>query len=129
MRPPIPESTGATGALTEADGDSSMADIGVVYVRFALDHRAHFEVMFRPELYDASDPLVVESGAKARQALSETARRAGTFGTASEEEVELGAWALVHGFAALFTTGAIEPGSADEVERRVRAAAGLMFRE
>src|SRR6266446_5093224 len=34
----------------------SFLEVGVAYVRFAVTHRAHFEVMYRPELYHADDP-------------------------------------------------------------------------
>ncbi len=40
-------------ALTEA-GDE-LLDLGVAYVEFAVRHRAHFEVMFHPDLYRADD--------------------------------------------------------------------------
>jgi hypothetical protein len=34
----------------------SFLEVGVAYVRFAVTHRAQFEVMFRPELYRTDDP-------------------------------------------------------------------------
>jgi hypothetical protein len=36
-------------------------DVGVAYVTFARTHRAHFEVMYRPELYHAGDSSLVEA--------------------------------------------------------------------
>ncbi|MEV6629611.1 TetR/AcrR family transcriptional regulator [Actinoplanes sp. NPDC051470] len=45
----------------ELGAAESFLDGGVAYVRFAVTHRAHFEVMFRPDLYHASDPAVVSS--------------------------------------------------------------------
>src|SRR6516162_2006808 len=36
-------------ALAAARSAGSFLDVGVAYVRFAVDHRAHFEVMYRPE--------------------------------------------------------------------------------
>ena len=39
-----------------------LVETGVAYVRFAVDHRAHFEVMFRPDLYRADDPEVRGGG-------------------------------------------------------------------
>jgi hypothetical protein len=32
--------------------------MGVAYVRFAARHRAHFQVMYRPELYRQDDPQI-----------------------------------------------------------------------
>ena len=36
----------------------SFLEVGVAYVRFALAHRAHFDVMFRPELLRDDDPAL-----------------------------------------------------------------------
>src|SRR5688572_25760447 len=36
-----------------AVGENALRDGGMAYVGFALTHRAHFEVMFRPDLYRA----------------------------------------------------------------------------
>ena len=33
------------------DADRGFLEVGIAYVRFAVSHRAHFEVMYRPELY------------------------------------------------------------------------------
>src|ERR1700746_911108 len=46
--------------LTEELGNAraagrSFLEVGVAYVRFAVTHRAHFEVMYRPELYHRDD--------------------------------------------------------------------------
>jgi AcrR family transcriptional regulator len=116
--------------LAAGGTDASMADLGAAYVRFGLTYRAHFEVMFRPDLYDEDDPMLVEQGNRARACLTEGARRAHPHAAAVPPEVvELAAWALVHGFATLATTGAADLGSPDEVDQVVRAAAAMMFRE
>jgi hypothetical protein len=48
-----------SAALSDAyERTGSFLEVGVAYVRFAADHRGHFEVMFRPELYEAADPAV-----------------------------------------------------------------------
>src|SRR5215471_15318282 len=44
-------------ALREA-ARRGFLEMGVAYVRFAVGHRAHFEVMYRPELYHPDDPEV-----------------------------------------------------------------------
>ncbi|HEX8870560.1 MAG TPA: helix-turn-helix domain-containing protein, partial [Lentzea sp.] len=41
----LADALNATRATTD-----SFVDLGVTYVRFAVQHRAHFEVMFRPDL-------------------------------------------------------------------------------
>src|ERR1044071_8124872 len=40
------------------DADRGFLEVGVAYVRFAVTYRAHFEVMYRPELYRPDDPEV-----------------------------------------------------------------------
>ena len=46
-------------ALREAaEARRGFLEMGVAYVRFAVSHRAHFEVMYRPELYHPEDPEV-----------------------------------------------------------------------
>src|SRR5947207_2091303 len=44
-------------------------DTGLAYVRFAIDHKAYFEVMFRPELYRADDPEVIAAAERAKGVL------------------------------------------------------------
>src|SRR5215212_8272090 len=57
-------------ALTRArETSDSFLDVGVAYVGFAVDHRAHFEVMFRPDLYHRDDPAVVAARHRGTQAL------------------------------------------------------------
>ena len=51
----------------EATG--SFLEVGVAYVGFAVNHRAHFEVMFRPELYRTDDPELVRARGAARALL------------------------------------------------------------
>jgi hypothetical protein len=40
-------------AAAQRTGD--FYEVGAACARFAVDHRPHFEVMFRPELYHADD--------------------------------------------------------------------------
>lgn len=82
----------------------SFVEVGAAYVGFAVDHRAHFEVMFRPDLYDAKAPEVVAAIRAAAQHLygpaaehmpdAEDPRDAGIF-----------AWSWVHGLATLIVNG------------------------
>jgi len=95
----------------------SFLEVGVAYVRFAIEHRAHFEVMFRPELYRADDSDI----AAARDAASTV-----LLGSASEVTDATGgdgagavvaAWALMHGLATLWLNGNLPPEmGADPVE-------------
>ena len=56
--------------LREAyEATGSFLEVGVAYVGFAVTHRAHFEVMFRPELYHTDDPELVRARDQARALL------------------------------------------------------------
>jgi AcrR family transcriptional regulator len=105
-----------------AAGDEFI-DAGVAYVRFAVTHKAHFEVMFRPDTYHADDPAVVAARDRARQALT-SGVHAKTAQTGHEARLTgIAAWSLVHGFATLWLTGALpdDLGDLDTVARDVAA--------
>lgn len=86
--------------LAEAlDGTGDLLAMGVAYVRFGTERRAHFEVMFRPDLYRADDPDLRRARDRAGDAL-----RAGTSG---DRLAGVAAWSLVHGFATLWNSGNI----------------------
>ncbi|MFF5262113.1 TetR-like C-terminal domain-containing protein [Actinomadura viridis] len=80
--------------------------MGVAYVRFATGHRAHFAVMFRPELYRADDPEVLAASARAHEVLRRGARARSPEG-ADERTAALAAWSIAHGFAELWLSGAL----------------------
>jgi AcrR family transcriptional regulator len=82
------------------DADPGFLELGVAYVRFAVSHRAHFEVMYRPELYRPDDADVREARAATAVLL---------YGSASPDSGQLAAgvaaWSLVHGLATLWLNG------------------------
>jgi Tetracyclin repressor-like, C-terminal domain len=100
------------------DARSGLLEAGVAYVRFAVSHRAHFEVMYTPELYRREDAEVREA-------------RAGTavllYGTASPDAEQLAAgaaaWSLVHGLATLWLNGNLPPELGDDPEEITRLVA------
>jgi AcrR family transcriptional regulator len=106
----------------------SLLEAGVAYVRFAVDHRAHFEVMFQPALYNDDDPEVTAAQERAGTALSrgvatlpeppsgEDARLAG-----------LSAWSIVHGFATLWLAGALPPVVGDDAGEAARLVIRRLF--
>lgn len=110
-------------ALTETrERTGDFVEAGVTYVRFALGHRAHFAVMFSPDLFRADDPAVASARERTYDLLVSGARAVrGEPGTA-----EIAAWSLVHGFATLWLTGALPPGAADDPERSARAIARIL---
>ncbi|GIJ19558.1 TetR/AcrR family transcriptional regulator [Micromonospora lutea] len=111
-------------ALTDA-GDE-MLELGMAYVDFAVRHRAHFEVMFHPELYRADDAEVraarERSGAVLRAGLAHPSTRtrpaadgrAGDDDLAEQQAEVLAAWSIVHGFATLWLAGALPAGLGDD---------------
>src|SRR5271166_2320250 len=87
------------GALDEArqSHPGRFLELGVAYVMFAVGHRAHFEVMYRPELYRADDPEVVAARASTAPYLYGTDRP-----DADQLQAGVAAWSFVHGLATLW---------------------------
>ncbi|MGH3864405.1 TetR/AcrR family transcriptional regulator [Actinokineospora sp.] len=114
----------ALRAAQESTGQ--LVELGVAYVRFAVEHRAHFEVMFRPDLYRADDPAVVAARGRSGDLL---VGGVGTVdsGGADAEVAKVAAWSIVHGFATLWITGALPAGFGDDPEAAARSVAGLLF--
>lgn len=118
-------------ALTDAQrGTGEFLEVGVAYVRFALDHRAHFEVMFRPDLYHPDDAALKAAKQRAADALYGGAESvpAGQRG-ADVRLAGVAAWSLVHGFASLWLTGSLPSDVGEDPEAAARAIAGMLFRE
>lgn len=111
------------------EGTGSFVEVGVAYVRFAVEHRAHFAVMYRPDLYRSDDPELVE----AREASAETLYgpiRQGAVGPVDGDALTAGiaAWSLVHGLATLWLDGALPPAVGADPERLARSVAAHLFR-
>jgi AcrR family transcriptional regulator len=103
-------------------------EVGVAYVRFAVDHPAHFAVMFRPDLYSADDPAVLAAKVRASAALRGGLEQVPGERTGSDARLAgIAAWSIVHGFASLWLDGALS-GLGDDPEPVARAVAGLLFR-
>jgi AcrR family transcriptional regulator len=99
------------------DSGRGFLEVGVAYVRFAVSHRAHFEVMYRPELYRPDDAEVLQARAGAAVCL---------YGTTSPDAGQLAggaaAWSLVHGLATLWLNGNLPPElgtDPEEITRRI----------
>jgi hypothetical protein len=113
----------ALGAASAASGGDFTA-IGLAYVRFAVEHRAHFEVMFQPDLLRRDDPALLDAARRSSGYLRSGATQEGAnVGTADTEALMIAAWSLVHGLATLWLTGNIprELGPPDALARRVLA--------
>ena len=86
-----------------ADGPAGFLQGGVAYIRFALEHPGHFEVMFRPDLYRRDDPELVSAREAAFAILTGAARA--SVGAGPDEDVTglaVAGWSVSHGFATLW---------------------------
>ena len=98
----------AAQALADALAETGdFREVGVAYVRFALEHRAHFEVMYRPELYRDDDPALVAARDRAAATLYGPSTEL-TGDEATGVSGGIAAWSLVHGFATLWLSGNLE---------------------
>jgi AcrR family transcriptional regulator len=113
----------ALDAAWDATGDFKA--VGAAYVRFAIDNRAHFEIMFRPELIHEDDPDLHRAEARSRAALH---RGAGAVEPdADYNPAALAAWSFVHGFAGLLIAGNFPQSVVDDPEAAF-AAVGRYLR-
>ncbi|MGC2939417.1 MAG: TetR/AcrR family transcriptional regulator [Brevibacterium sp.] len=105
-------------AMAGVDDDGGLIDRGVAYVEFALARPSHFTVMFQPRLLHDDDAELVAARQRAWAALS-----VGVAKTRSEPDSDFGvaAWSIVHGYATLVLSGAVEP---DDVLKQARIVAG-----
>ena len=111
-------------ARTLADAPD-LRERGVHYVRFAAAHPAHFQVMFRPDLYRADDPELLAAKERASTELrAGVTDLAGT--TADPRATGIAAWSLAHGFATLLLTHNLdEPLAGRDPGEVFRTLAGL----
>lgn len=101
--------------------------VGVAYVGFAVEHRAHFEVMFRPELYHADDPELLAAQARTSRMLYEGAAPYAQDGGTQTQDAALAAWSLVHGFASLWLSGNLPADLPDDPQDAARQVARVLF--
>lgn len=123
-------------ALLEAEMILALADDALdpatalleAYVCFALDHRGHFRVMFRPDLCpDVDDSAVARAGDRAFGVLVDFVRDS-LGDDASVDEIRARAtamWSVAHGLATLLIDGPLEKQLGQVSDRRtfIRAVA------
>ncbi|MFB7447193.1 TetR/AcrR family transcriptional regulator [Streptomyces sp. NPDC056194] len=114
--------------LAEALADApELSERGVRYVRFAVTHPAHFQVMFQPELLRADDPDLLAAKEHASAEL-----RAGVAGLPDVPDARtagIAAWSLAHGFATLLLTQNVTAAIGDrDPEEYFRSLTGLVFK-
>lgn len=113
-------------ALQTGDG---LLEMGVAYVDFAVRRRAHFEVMYRPDLYRVDAPEVVaargRSRAVLRSAVADLPPGPGAEGGVAGDA--LAAWSIVHGFATLWNAGALPDEAGDDPREAARVVIRRLF--
>lgn len=110
-------------ALAEA---ADLRDAGVRYVRFAMDHPAHFQVMFQPGLHRPDDPALLAARTRAGDRLREAV--ADAVDTGDPRLAGIAAWSLAHGFATLLLTRNLTDPVGDRAPEDVfRSLTGLLF--
>jgi AcrR family transcriptional regulator len=117
-------------ALRAAYQDTgSFLEVGVAYVRFALDNRPYFEVMYRPELYHAGDPELVAARQASAALLYGPAGDVSLTGVGAERlAAGVAAWSLMHGLITLWLAGNLPPQLGDDPEQIARTVAAYLSR-
>ena len=105
-------------AMAGVDGDGGLVARGVAYVEFALACPSHFTVMFQPRLLHDDDADLTAARRRAWDALS---TGVATTGSAPDSDLGVAAWSLVHGYATLVLSGAVE---AEDALEQARIVAG-----
>jgi Tetracyclin repressor-like, C-terminal domain len=91
-------------------------------------HRAHFEVMFRPDLYRDDDPDLVAAQERTAAVLASGLQTLGGEQIGPDPRTAAtAAWSIVHGFATLWSNGLVIEQDYAELEPRARAVARTLF--
>lgn len=106
-------------ALDDDVGRGDLVEMGVAYVRFALEHPAHFSVMFQAHLLHDDDVQLRSAQQRAKRALANGVDDA--FDGGASEESQIAAWSIVHGYATLVLSGAVDVDDAIAGARAVAA--------
>jgi AcrR family transcriptional regulator len=116
------------GMLAEAlkGARPDFLDAALAYVRFALDHPGHYEVMFDKSLYDASNPgLVAAETAAGAELAAGVATLDDPRARDDPQAAALAAWSLVHGFSLLWLNKTIDDDN--DPMAKVHRVAGMLF--
>ena len=105
--------------LRAAAAAGPFTDVGVAYVRFALDEPGLFAVMFRSDLLDNDDPELISARTEALAPLRAGVR---ALGATDPLAAEVANWGVVHGVATLALTGTLT-GALDDPQADVEALA------
>ena len=98
-------------APADQPGRARVAATGQAYLRFALEHRSHFEVMWRTDLCRRDEPALQTAAGATFDQLTDAVRAAQADGWATgadERSVAYLAWSVVHGLAVLWLNGPLQ---------------------
>ncbi len=112
-------------AIRDARKRAGFLEAGLAYIRFALSHPAHFDVMFRPDLYRGDDPKLTAARTATTRLLYGPA--ADTFPDSDALKTGLAGWAFAHGFASLWVSGNLQRRVGDDPIAAARAVASTLF--
>ena len=117
-------------ALEEAwQSTGSFLEVGVAYVRFAIENRSRFEVMFRPELVHRGDAALNAARTSSSARLYGPLEGGGAGdGSWDPRSGAIAAWSLVHGFATLWLNGSLPPDVGEDPDAAARRIASYLFR-
>ena len=104
---------------------------GQAYLRFALAHRSHFEVMWRSDLCRRDEPALQAAADATFDQLVDAVRAAQADGWAAgadERSVAYLAWSAVHGLAVLWLNGPLQ-GLDDRSFDEVASAVGTLLND
>lgn len=108
----------------QARAAGGFLEVGLAYVRFAVQHPGHFELMFQPALYRWDDDTVRAPRHRSSAALLGSAADATSADAAAD--VGLAGWCLMHGLATLWRTGNLSDAAAEDPVELARTIAGAL---
>ncbi|MDN5804187.1 MAG: TetR/AcrR family transcriptional regulator [Microlunatus sp.] len=114
------------------ESGEGFVESGVIYVEFAIEHPAHFQVMFTPGPL-GDDPELHAARASTFAELRTGVDRLPVGPVEDAAAAVLAAWALVHGIATLALTGNLEAAklrpliAGGDLSAITRRAAGMLY--
>ncbi|WP_454789489.1 TetR/AcrR family transcriptional regulator [Mycolicibacterium lutetiense] len=116
-----------------ASGDLGFLSGGAEYVRFALENRGFYEVLFRPYLCHQNDPDLLKARTAAFDILYGSARRSlistrdpDTITDADVASLVIAGWSMSHGLATLQATDNLTDRPPGDILRGVELLASLL---
>jgi AcrR family transcriptional regulator len=104
---------------------ASFLEVGVAYVGFAVRHRAHFAVMYRPEILRHDDPALKAARERSSALLYGPVESVAP--PAEAIRAGVAAWSLMHGLATLVLGGNLPESLGDDPEAIARDLGGYLF--